>query len=360
MTTEELLTHSRLDCYRTCPRKHYIRYELGIRLAGEEKKCLRRGQMIHEAIEDYRRNKTEFVFPEYPTWCITDEQKYDYDIEITKIVCILRGYFLRYENDTLLEIIEPEKVFKTSIKNPETGGITPCFQSAGKRDAIARYNGRLCLHEIKTTSQDISPDSFFWKRLRIDSQINHYWLGCKDEGFDIETVLYDVLRMPDIQPLTIPIMEKWEDGQEYKIVVDEQGNRVFNKNGKPRQTGGEGMTLKSRKQTPVEYEERLRADIQSRPDWYYCRKEIPRLSSDLEEYRHELWQIQQQIREAQKSGRWFRNTGACSKWNSPCEYFELCCFGNLDMKDFSEVDLMSLGFKRVEDKHPELNDEMDV
>ena len=31
MNAPQTLTHSRLACFRACPRKHYLRYEIGIR-----------------------------------------------------------------------------------------------------------------------------------------------------------------------------------------------------------------------------------------------------------------------------------------------------------------------------------------
>jgi hypothetical protein len=68
---------------------------------------------------------------------------------------------------------------------------------------------------------------------------------------------------------------------------------------------------------------RVLHEMTSDPERYFQRVEIPRTDADLEEYRHELWQQQRTIREAQKTGRWFRNTAACLQ-PYKCPFFALC------------------------------------
>ena len=48
--SSQLLTHSRLACFRACPRRHYLRYELGLR-PEDTGFVLRVGSGFHRALE---------------------------------------------------------------------------------------------------------------------------------------------------------------------------------------------------------------------------------------------------------------------------------------------------------------------
>jgi hypothetical protein len=220
------------------------------------------------------------------------------------------------------------------------------LSSPGRSTAsFGSATGRLAVKETKTTGDTIDRSSDYWLKLRIDQQISLYMLAAKHLGYDVETVLYDVIRKPGMAPRLVPLT----DAEGAKIVLDREGNRVRTKDGKKwRESGseGDGYTLQVRKETPDEFFERLRADIASRPTFYYAREEIPRLSADLEDCREELWQQQQDIREAQKSGRWYRNSAQCSAMGR-CQYLDICHAG------FTDGTLPGR-FVQVADIHPEL------
>jgi hypothetical protein len=112
--------------------------------------------------------------------------------------------------------------------------------------------------------------------------------------------------------------------------------RVLNKNGAPRQTAGDGMVLQTRPETPEEFGAR------AEPLVVFCRREIPRLHNDINEYRQELWQMHQNINECAKFKRWYRNTSACIFYSRPCEYFEICA-NNYDVDG-----IVPSGFAKVE------------
>ena len=90
------------------------------------------------------------------------------------------------------------------------------------------------------------------------------------------------------------------------------------------------------------------ADIYARPDWYYARREIPRLPSEIDEYRAELWQVQGLLRDCQRKGRWFRNTGACRAFGGRCAYFDICTGPHDPAREVPP------GFVVRPDRHPEL------
>lgn len=355
----DLLTHSRLTAYRTCPRKHQIAYELGIR-RDVDAQPLRMGGAVHLAI-DLRCKGSEIAeaieaavigYEVVPNWAETDEQVADWMVERVTVEMLLRGYFdywengTHFDNVTVVEILESEQAFQLPIRNPDTGATTPTFKFGGKTDQIVKLaDGRIAVQENKTTGEDIGPDSDYWKRLRIDPQISGYFRAGQARGFDVATVLYNVIRKPTIRPCQVPLLD--ENGE--KVVVDQEGNRVFKADGKPRQSAdsAKGYTLLSRRETPAEYGERLRQDIAERPTFYFARQEIPRIDADLEDFDRELWQLQQQLRESQKSGRWFRNASACLGFGR-CQYFELCTNGYQPGGNVPD------GFTRVDNVHPEL------
>lgn len=359
----DLITNSRLSALKSCPRKHYFGYELGLR-PDTSAKPLRMGSAYHVGLEAWGEGEepAECIalataqYESLPSWCKTEEQVHEWMVERETVARLLEGYFWRWavvdddnSNDPVgvIDVIATELAFEVPIVNPETGKPTPSFKRAGKIDGIVKLvGGRVAVREFKTTSDDISPESDYWKRLRIDEQISGYYVAAKALGHDVQTVLYDVTRKPDISPRQIPLV----DAEGFKIVLNAAGERVYTKDGKkPRESGdaAQGFTLQTRVETAAEFGERLAADIKTRPNHYYARQEIPRLASDLEDYEYELWQQQQQLRDSQRLGRWFRNTNSCIGFGK-CPYFGICTDG-IDVHATTPN-----GFIRVQNIHQEL------
>jgi hypothetical protein len=94
--------------------------------------------------------------------------------------------------------------------------------------------------------------------------------------------------------------------------------------------------------------------MMERPDFYFARSEIPRLSADLEAFQAEQWVTQRTIRDAELDtelygiAAWPRNTGACT---SPyrCTYLDVCRGLQGD-----PTEKVPDGFKRVDRLHQEL------
>jgi hypothetical protein len=209
---------------------------------------------------------------------------------------MLEAYFEVYRFEEVnRQQVYPEVEFRHAIQGSRT------FDAAGKIDGLCQLeDGRLCLIEHKTTSQNIDPQSDYWQRLRADTQLRQYVLAARALGWHVTTVLYDVVRKPSIAPKEIPDLD--EDGM--KIVLDnETGERVMLKGGKPRQSAGEGMTLQSRPETPEEFGERLRQDCLSRPDFYFARHEVPVLDDDLEEFADQRVQVARMILDRRRQER---------------------------------------------------------
>jgi len=357
---ENLLTHSRRSCLAACPRKHYYRYELGVRRGGDAKP-LRRGSAVHKGLEklatalvgeDWMEPALE-AYGTLPAWANTDDAVLDWMGEAETVKQMLLGYANHHGQSGGREIkkyIAVELPFELPIVNPDTGKPSRLFKVAGKIDGIVELaDGRLAVLEHKTASDDLSPGSVYWQRLDIDSQISLYYIAARSMGYDVQTVLYDVLKTPELSPSQVPLV----DAEGIKIVHDANGQRVRTKDGKKwRETGDSelGYIRQCRPETMQEFGARLATDIASRPDYYYQRREIPRLESDLDEFRRELWAGQEELRTRQKEKRWSRTTAACVSYSTPCEYLSICRNG-IDPANPPS------GFTRVEHLHPELKGE---
>ena len=339
---------------KTCLRRHWFEYELGIR-ADRSGQPLRMGGAYHLGLEVLGKSgdldqavaaiRKNYATP--PEWVSALDDWRTEEETVVRMVC---GYAWRWQDQEggLFggEVVATELPFEISIVNPETGRTTPTFKLAGVIDKIVRLpDGRLAVMEHKTAGQSsIEPDNDYWKRLRMDHQITTYLLAAPVLGYSVQTVLYDVAKKPGIKRGVVPLLDEADN----KVVTDENGQRVYTQAGKPRQTGdkAKGYTLQTRPETPTEFGERFNKDIALRPDWYYQRQEIARTLDEVEDFRLELWQTQQLLRDCQRNGRWFRNTGACLS-SFRCSYFPC---NQLD------TDTIPEGFVKLDYVHPELEE----
>lgn len=335
MTAPQILTHTRLACFRACPRRHYLRYELGLR-PEDTGFALKVGSAFHCALDAAAKGLD-------PEAALADGLDDPYDVAL--VAAMFDGHQRRWADEDL-EIVASELAFDLPLVNPATGAATPIWRVAGVIDAIVRLpDGRLALQEYKTTSRDFAPGEDYWLRLHLDSQLSIYVIAARELGYDVQTVSYDVTRRPALRPSAIPLLD--EDG--VKIVHDAQGVRVRTKNGKKWRESGDakaGYVLQSRTETPEEFTARVVEDIDSRPEHYFARIEIARLDQDLEECRRDLWIQQQAIRTCQRGDAWYRNPGSCFEpWS--CDFLAVCQNRDLHTKT-------PAGFVRSDTVHPEL------
>jgi len=336
-----------MACARTCLRQCYYRYELGLRRVSDAA-ALRIGAAVHLGLERWSRGtaadaailESTRSYETCPPWAESD----DWEVERETVANLLAGYFWRYQNDPL-EYVEVEKAWSMPLVNPETGRASRTYELAGKRDGLVKApDGRLFVLERKTTGDDIGPESDYWLRLRCDPQISLYILSARHDGHDVAGVVYDVVRKPSIRPRQVPVLD---DGGLKVVVSEETGQRALNKDGSPRQSAGPGLKLLARTETAEEYGARLLADIEERPDFYFQRREVPRLENDLDEFRLECWQQARLLSDCRRWGRWFRNVGrnTCSF----CEYASLCL-----QSITVEPGAPPAGYEFVANVHPEL------
>lgn len=346
----QLLTYSRQDAFKTCRKRHWYAYEIGMRPTLDAK-ALRMGSAYHTGLEALALTGSigaavEAIRREYH-YCPEQLDVTDWRVEEETLVRLLCGYAWRWEDDKLTHLA-PEANFQIPLVNPATGAASKIFDFAGKIDGIVELeDGRRAVKESKLLGESLDSNSDIWKRLRFDHQISFYIIAARQSGHDVSTALFDATRKPTIKRKEITCLD--QEGR--AIVLDRHGIRQFKRGGQPRLTGdkAKGYVLQRRMMSVAEWGEALNEDIGSRPDYYYARVEVPRLDNELDECRAEAWDIQQTLREAQRNNRWYRT---CNR--NTCPY---CAYAGPCLSGFSpNEDPLPEGFEYVRTIHPELGE----
>lgn len=271
-----LLTASRQSALLRCPRLHYWRYEVGLKHETESV-ALRFGSAWHLAKE--ARSKGA----DYETAlaaALPESVELD-ELSVATLGGLLAGYYKHYANDTLIKEMHREVEFSGALNGSRT------FTVAGKIDGLAvLHDGRLALVEDKTTSDSLDAGSDYWLRLRWNSQLFQYILAAQELGWDVACCIYDVVRKPSIR-------------QKQNETVEQFGERLF-------------------------------ADTQERPEFYFARREVPIIQSDLEEFKEQRLTLSRMIlhsRNAEKrfdkpERAWARNVSEITC--RTCSYQSFC------------------------------------
>jgi hypothetical protein len=312
MSCSRLLTSSRLKDARACQRLHLFRYELGYRPV-RDADALRFGTLLHKGLEAWWR-----AIPEGAPAALEAAQaalKAHPDVnpyDAVKAEAMLLGYHVRWAEEPY-DVLAVEAPFETELRNPTTGRPSQTWRLGGKIDAVVRdrRDGRVLVVEHKTSSEDVGPGSEYWRRLRMDGQVSVYFEGARALGYDVAGCLYDVLKKPGQKPL--------------------QPN-----------------SKRTTPETPEEYGVRVAEAIGANGLAHYQRGEVVRLESEMTEALFDVWQLGQQIREAELAERFPRNPDACVRFGKTCPFFDVCT-GQASLEDASL-------FRRSKDVHPELSE----
>ena len=320
------LTHSRLACYRACPRRHYLRYELGLRSA-ESSFAMKVGSAFHAALEAVDKGLDVGA---------AIEPHVDDPYDLALVAAMLHAHTERWGGQRL-EVLATELEFHLPLRNPETGSPTPTWTMDGVIDRLVKLpDGRIALQEYKTTTRDFSPGADYWVGLHLDQQLSIYVLAARELGYDVATILYDVTRRPTIRPkLATPIAER-----KYTQKKSTRDGVVF-------PAGSIYANQREADETPEEFAARVVETIDADPIKHFARIEIARLDQDLEDCAAEVWVQQKVIRSSQKTGGWYRNPVSCFN-PYPCSYLSVC--QNRDLETNTPV-----GFVRDENVHAELS-----
>lgn len=317
METEPLqkLTHSSMSCFRTCPRKHQLRYGFGLR-PDADSLPMRVGSAFATRIEHAGKGE---IIP-------ADVSIVDDPYEAALVDAMVEAHLDYWQYDPIVQV-DSEITFSIPLVNPDTERASTTWTLDGKIDRIVKRGMRVVLMEYKTTTRDFSPGSDYWVQIRMDQQLSVYVIAANADGWPIEEILYDVTRRPTLKPL--------------KATPEE--SRKYTKD------GAIYKTQRTEDETPEAYGARVRADLDAKKDSSFARIEIARLTDDLDECKREIWQQQKAMRTAQREGYWYRNPSACVTVSFNCEYLPICQNKDLETQTPN-------GFKRSERTHSELSE----
>ena len=341
----EMLTVSRQQTLLGCPRKHYWRYERKL-VAVSETSALRFGSAFHAALEARFNGASYGEAFEAALGSAQDISEFD----AATLSALLAAYYEHYgDKETIFADMKPEVSFRFPMERSLT------FDVAGKVDGVGHTpDGRVAIIEHKTTGEDIGADSDYWQRLLFNAQLCQYVDGIRRIQPDVDLVIYDVIRKPAIKPLSaVPVL----DEACLKQVVDADGNRVYKKNGEPKQTADKekGETLLAEPESAEQYRSRLYFDAVFRPDFYFQRREVPVLQDNIAaflEQRIVLGKMILAFRQNEKrvpdpSDAWPRNCNGFACRN--CEYASFCLQNGHPDENFCPP-----GFEFVSDPNTEL------
>lgn len=290
----ELLTNSSRACYQECPRKYLYSFQQQYKPV-RDGAALAFGKAFHTVLELHYRGNTNEAIQE----AIIDMKLDPYDR--ARIEELYNGYAKKWPR---MEVAENgvEREYKFPLLNPATKGASKSFELAGKIDLIVKDGDGFAVCEHKTTSDNIQdPGCDYWARLSIDPQISGYFMAAEFLGFKPNKIIYDVIAKPTIKPLKATPAEK----------------RTYKKDG----------TLyanqRATDETPEEFQQRLREEIQSNPDRYFQRRDIARLEEQLLEYMQDMWSVAKLIIESRNENYWPKRISQCFSYGR-CPYYEVC------------------------------------
>jgi hypothetical protein len=125
-----IVTNSSLKTFRSCPRKYYYRYELGVRSLAKSD-ALRFGTLFHAGLEVWWKTKNVDLA------CIAMQENESDPFELAKADVLLRGYDARWGKEPY-EVVAVEAEFTAPLVNPTTGHASKTFELSGKIDAIVK------------------------------------------------------------------------------------------------------------------------------------------------------------------------------------------------------------------------------
>ena len=231
-----------------------------------------------------------------------------------KCRALMVGYDARWNGEPYVAVAV-EQVYTAPLVNPVTNYPSRSFVVAGKLDVLARHERRkLVVIDHKFTTQDFSqPDAAYWRQLVIEAQATHYMLLLWLNGIKAEGAMWDVIKRPTINPKKLTKAERASTVADRKYFGLAMSNETL-------------AALQTEDRETLEmYEARLAHDCTvERPGYYFARRSIPRLDSEVMQYASDLWQHSQDILASRKVERLPKTSGACMSYNSPCQFLGIC------------------------------------
>lgn len=186
------LSASSIAAVKACPNRFRLAYREGLRVERDtdSQRC---GTNWHAMHEEYANALADFDAPHYamdrvvsllneryanvPSWIDAQAWALERQVLLTSFV----GYLWYWQNDPV-EFLASEVPFNLPLHEPKTG--MPCsmesVQRVGKIDHIVKWQDAVCNLERKSTTRSIAPDSDYWQKSKMDTQVSMYALAFQD------------------------------------------------------------------------------------------------------------------------------------------------------------------------------------
>lgn len=239
-----------------------------------------------------------------------------YDCEpliAAKVRGLMRGYDARWHDANFITE-STEQYVEAPLANIETNRSSRTFVLGGVIDVVGWQHERKMLIDHKSTSQDISdPNAPYWRQLQIEGQASQYMLLEWMNGRKVDGAIWDVMRKPQISPKKLSKAERASVVATHKYFDYRVSLETLNE-----------LQVEER-ETLEMYESRLSHDCtHERPEWYFQRRPVMRLDSEMYEYAKEVWDHGQEIIQTRANNRHVRNPGACMLYGTPCKFLGIC------------------------------------
>ena len=329
-------TQSSLAAARRCARLYGLRYWLKWSLLGDgEREALAVGTCWHLAHRVGAGDPYALIDAHAPSSLWAEK--------LRRIFAAHAWYWRSYDAGAKLVTTATEGSFKFEWEHREWEGQID--------ERLVTPDGRTGIMERKTTSDSLSPESDYWKKLRMDVQCGLYGLAAGRPDF----ILYDVVRKPALEPKLIAQKDRARMLRELEHGAHPGFATYF---GEEFPSEVVLPALEQQRENEPLYGARLTADIGDRPDHYFARREVSRTAADYEALQHDLLAQAKLIELQQHTNLWPRNPDACNQFGT-CEFFRLCSNNytphlSNDAPRWDENQEPPTGYVRREHLHPEL------
>lgn len=271
------LSHSRRQLIKTCPRKYWLRYELGLR-SNKPPLGMLQGSYFSNKLETFF-NGADFVDP-FEEWLASSSNQTEYNaLSVARDIAqvMYEEYIDHYSH--IPDDMTREVEFDLPI-----GGSG--YVNRGFIDGLSPDNSTL--YEDKLFS------SMFWRKgneeqLKIDEQVTAYFAACRDLNIHIDKIAYRVTLKP---------------------------------------------ALRQRKdELSTEYIARIRQALIDSPEKYFREFILTRTDEQIDDIQHEIEYYAGLLHRMKSDGFFPKNTGACADYGG-CEFLPLCAG---EVEDLSEL-----------------------
>jgi RecB family exonuclease len=181
-------SHSEIDTYNECERKHYYRYGKGLE-SKTDQDALVRGNVVHKVLSEYyllrkldasHEEAMEHAIPMLST-AMAEYNPFDPDDMMFKINNLLFWYFKCYADDTL-KVLEVEVSYKAQL--------TDDFVLPVVIDLIAEIRG----YGIGIIDHKVCYNFFNVDKLDMSPQLPRYMAASTALGIHVDFVMYNEIR----------------------------------------------------------------------------------------------------------------------------------------------------------------------